>query len=70
MCLNHSRAYLHHLYRNGEILYSILATRHNLSFLADLVRKARLAISEDRFEDFRSRFLAKYQTKENCDNSD
>ncbi|HPS14379.1 MAG TPA: tRNA guanosine(34) transglycosylase Tgt [Spirochaetales bacterium] len=70
VCLNHSRAYLHHLYRNGEILYSILATRHNLSFLADLVRKARLAISEDRFEDFRSRFLAKYQTKENCDNSD
>lgn len=70
VCLNHSRAYLHHLYRNGEILYSILATRHNLSFLADLVRKARLAISEDRFEDFRSRFLAKYQTKENRDNSD
>lgn len=63
VCLNHSRAYLHHLYRNSEILYSILATRHNLSFLADLVRKIRLAISQDRFEDFRSSFLARYQPK-------
>ncbi|HEY9054234.1 MAG TPA: tRNA guanosine(34) transglycosylase Tgt [Rectinemataceae bacterium] len=60
VCLNHSRAYLRHLYRNGEILYSMLATRHNLHFLANLVRGARVAISEGRFESFRRDFLAAY----------
>jgi queuine tRNA-ribosyltransferase len=60
VCLNHSRAYLRHLYRNGEILYSILATRHNLHFLGDLVRKIRLAILQDRFEAFRGEFLSRY----------
>ncbi len=60
VCLNHSRSYLRHLYRNGEILYAILATRHNLHFLGDLVRKIRLAILQDRFEDFRKDFLARY----------
>lgn len=60
VCLNHSRSYLRHLYRNGEILYSILATRHNLHFLGDLVRKIRLAILQDRFEAFRADFLARY----------
>jgi queuine tRNA-ribosyltransferase len=60
VCLNHSRGYLRHLYRNGEILYSILATRHNLHFLGDLVRKIRLAITQDRFEEFRKDFLSRY----------
>lgn len=60
VCLNHSRAYLRHLYRNGEILYSILATRHNLHFLHDLVRKIRFAIEQDRFPSFRKEFLEKY----------
>ncbi len=60
VCLNHSRSYLRHMYRNGEILYSILATRHNLHFLGDLVRRIRLAIIQDRFEAFRQEFLARY----------
>jgi len=60
VCLNHSRSYLRHLYRNGEILYSILATRHNLHFLSDLVRGIRLAILQDRFEAYRSEFLGRY----------
>ena len=60
VCLNHSRSYLRHMYRNGEILYSILATRHNLHFLGDLVRRIRLAILQDRFDEFRKDFLARY----------
>jgi len=63
VCLNHSRAYLRHLYRNGEILYSILATRHNLHFLGDLVRRIRLAVLQDRFEEFRKEFLERYTQK-------
>ncbi len=66
VCLNHSRAYLRHLYRNGEILYSILATRHNLHFLGDLVRKIRQSILQDRFESFRREFLEGYSFKNNA----
>ena len=63
VCLNHSRAYLRHLYRDGEILYSMLATRHNLHFLGDLVRRIRQSILQDRFESFRREFLEKYSSK-------
>ncbi|MHB9151277.1 MAG: tRNA guanosine(34) transglycosylase Tgt [Spirochaetales bacterium] len=63
VCLNHSRAYLRHLYRNGEILYSMLATRHNLHFLGDLVRRIRRAVLQDRFEEFRKEFLERYTQK-------
>jgi queuine tRNA-ribosyltransferase len=44
-----SRAYLAHLFRAGEILYSRLATVHNLHYYLELVRGARRAILEDRY---------------------
>lgn len=47
-----SRAYLRHLFQAGEILYSRLATLHNLHFYLALVRSARAAILEDRFDAF------------------
>ncbi|MFT3700578.1 MAG: tRNA guanosine(34) transglycosylase Tgt [Kofleriaceae bacterium] len=40
-CRNHSRAYLHHLYKAKEILYARLATLHNLTFYARHVRGIR-----------------------------
>ncbi len=47
-----TRAYLSHLFRAGEILYSRLATLHNLHFYLSLVRSARQAILEDRYAAF------------------
>jgi queuine tRNA-ribosyltransferase len=47
-----SRGYLRHLYQAGEILYSRLATVHNLHHYLDLVRRARAAILEDRYAEF------------------
>lgn len=47
-----TRAYLAHLFRSGEILYSRLATVHNLHFYLDLVQRARLAIGADRYAEF------------------
>jgi queuine tRNA-ribosyltransferase len=47
-----TRAYLAHLFRAGEILYSRLATVHNLHFYLDLARRARAAILADRYADF------------------
>ena len=43
-CRDHSRAYLRHLYLAKEILYSRLATLHNLTFYARWVRRLRDAI--------------------------
>jgi queuine tRNA-ribosyltransferase len=46
-CRNHSRAYLRHLYLAKEILYSRLATLHNLTFYARHVRRLRDRILAD-----------------------
>ena len=43
-CTGHSRAYLHHLTRAGEILGSMLLTAHNLQYYADLMAAMRAAI--------------------------
>lgn len=51
-CQNHSRAYLHHLFRAGEISYFRLASIHNLAFYLDLVRDAREAILRGEFTRF------------------
>lgn len=40
-CQNHSRGYLRHLHMAGEILYSRLATLHNLTFYARHMRALR-----------------------------
>src|SRR5207302_6690430 len=51
-CSGFSRAYLHHLVKSGEILASMLLTRHNLTYYADLMAALRAAIAEDRLADF------------------
>jgi queuine tRNA-ribosyltransferase len=55
-----SRAYLHHLFAANEILSAILASLHNVHFYQRLVRDAREAVLEGRFEEFRSSFLRSY----------
>ncbi|MCS6912535.1 MAG: tRNA guanosine(34) transglycosylase Tgt [Myxococcales bacterium] len=57
-CRRHSRAYLRHLYRCGEILYSRLATLHNLTYYLGLMRAARRAICEGSYDRFRDDILA------------
>ena len=59
VCRNYSRAYLRHLYRAGEILASQLNTYHNLYYFLDLMRSMRVAISENRFTNFRKDFIAR-----------
>jgi queuine tRNA-ribosyltransferase len=43
-CRHYSRAYLRHLCLAGEILFSILATYHNLHHYLDIMRQIRQAI--------------------------
>ncbi len=52
-CKNYTRAYLHHLIRNDEILGLTLLSIHNISHLLRFTRSASIAISEGCFsEDF------------------
>ena len=60
VCRAYSRAYLRHLFRSKEILYSMLATYHNLAFLYRMVLEIREAISENRFLDYYRSFLKNY----------
>jgi queuine tRNA-ribosyltransferase len=43
-CRDHSRAYLHHLTKAGEILGAMLLTWHNLTYYQDLMADLRAAI--------------------------
>jgi queuine tRNA-ribosyltransferase len=60
VCRTYSRAYLRHLFKAREILCSMLLSYHNLYFLWDLVQRAREAVTEDRFLDFKREFLSRY----------
>ena len=52
-----SRAYLRHLIQVKEPTAARIATMHNLWFLTDLVKKARLAIEDGSYESFRIEIL-------------
>jgi queuine tRNA-ribosyltransferase len=60
-CRNFSRAYLHHLFRSGEILGSILNTCHNLFYYQQLMREMREAIEAGAFPAFQAGFHAARQ---------
>lgn len=53
-CRRHSRAYLHHLFKSGEMLAMRLAVMHNLYFYNTLMEKIRAALAEGRYEEFYS----------------
>jgi queuine tRNA-ribosyltransferase len=58
-CRNYTRAYLRHLFVNGEILGLRLNTIHNLSYYLSLMRQMREAILENRFDRFRESFYTR-----------
>ncbi|MGI4747971.1 MAG: tRNA guanosine(34) transglycosylase Tgt [Janthinobacterium lividum] len=49
-CTKHSRAYLHHLFRAGEILGPMLLTWHNLTYYQLVMQGIRTAILEGRLD--------------------
>lgn len=57
-CQNHSRAYLRHLLKSGEMLGAILLSTHNLYFLMNLMSEARRAIQDDVYEEFYQAWMA------------
>jgi queuine tRNA-ribosyltransferase len=59
-CRNYSAAYLHHLFRSGELLSNTLATIHNERFIIKLVDDIRESIKNNTFHDFKQQFLSDY----------
>jgi queuine tRNA-ribosyltransferase len=58
-CRNFTRAYLHHLFRVGEILGARLNTIHNLHYYQFLMQGMRDAIEVGCFAEFKQEFAAK-----------
>ena len=57
-CRSYSRAYLHHVFRAGEIISSMLLTWHNLHYYQELMEGMRQAIAVGRFAAFAAEFHA------------
>lgn len=55
-CQNFSRAYLHHIFKIGEILSSRLNTIHNIHYYLTLMAEMREAIANDTFAAFEADF--------------
>ena len=58
-CRNYSRAYLHHVFRAGEMISGMLLTWHNLHYYQELMSEMRDAIRQGRFFAFESEFHAR-----------
>ena len=59
-CKNYTKAYLRHLFVCDEIFGKRLMSIHNVRFLIKLVEEARIAIQEDRYEEFMKEKIAEF----------
>jgi queuine tRNA-ribosyltransferase len=57
-CRGYSRAYLHHVYRAGEMIAGMLLSWHNLHYYQELMAGMRAAIVEQRFGAWEAEFHA------------
>jgi queuine tRNA-ribosyltransferase len=63
VCTTYTRSYVHHLFRSKEMLGMVLASMHNMHFLADLTARIRASIVDGTFMQFRDSFLGRYKAK-------
>ena len=61
---DYSKAYLHHLFKAGEILGQVLLSWHNVAMFQALMGELREAIAEGRLEAFRRDFADRLQNGE------
>ena len=57
---NYTKAYIHHLIKNKEILGVRLLSIHNLRFLTKLMERVRIEIENDNLLEFKKEFYKKY----------
>jgi queuine tRNA-ribosyltransferase len=63
-CQEYTRGYIRHLIKAEEILGLRLITLHNLHFYLELMRRARAAIENGTFNEFRSNFVGNYKDRD------
>lgn len=63
VCKRHSRAYIHHLFKAGEMLAMRLTVMHNLYFYNNLMERIRNALDEGTFETFYSTYSQKFNKR-------
>ena len=57
---HYTKAYLHHLFRAGELLGLTLATIHNEQFIVTLVDEIRNSIQDQSFEEYKKQWLHRF----------
>lgn len=60
-CKNFSRAYIHHLFKAGEITFFRLASLHNLHYYLNLMQEIRTNIANKTFDNFYKNFKEIYK---------
>ena len=63
-CKNHTRAYLHHLFKADEITAKVLASIHNEHFVVSTVDKIRETLQSGEFQGYKQEFLGRYYSEE------
>lgn len=63
-CRRYSRAFLRHLFKSGEMLGPMLATEHNLYYIAGLLSGIREAIRAGTYDAYRETVLGRYEEGE------
>ena len=64
VCRSHSRGYLRHLFATEEHSATTLGALHNVTFLVELLRRARREILAGTFEPWKAAFLTRYAAGE------
>jgi queuine tRNA-ribosyltransferase len=59
VCRNFSRAYIHHLFKSGEMLAMRLCVMHNIYFFNSFMEQVRQALQNDSFSVFYSDHILK-----------
>lgn len=62
-CQRHTRAYIRHLFKAKEMLAMRLCVMHNLYFYNHLMQEIRDALDEDRFEEFKNKYVELLDTR-------
>jgi len=62
-CQRHSRAYIHHLFKAGEMLAMRLSVEHNLYFYNNFLQRIRDALDNGTFEKFMGKYAEILDTR-------
>jgi len=62
-CQRHSRAYIHHLFKAGEMLAMRLCVMHNLYFYNTFLQRIRDALDNGTFEEFKGKYAEILDTR-------